>query len=79
MDKIVICPNCDELVMIHELNCCIFRHAILIKTEQQIDPHSSKEVCEELLKSGKIYGCGKPFKIVVLEDGKWMIQKCNYI
>jgi len=79
MDKIVICPNCDELVMIQELNCCIFRHAILIETEEQIDPHSSKEVCEELVKSGKIYGCGKPFKIVVLEDGQWEIQKCDFI
>ena len=79
MDKIVICPNCDELVMINELNCCIFRHAILIETGQQIDPHTSKEDCEELVKSGKIYGCGRPFKIVVLEDGQWEIQKCDFI
>ena len=79
MDKIVICPNCDELVMINELNCCIFRHGTMIDSGQQIDPHTSKEDCEELVKSGKIYGCGRPFKIVVLEDGQWEIQKCDYI
>ena len=79
MNKIITCPNCYELIMIYELNCCIFRHGIFIETGEQIDPHSSKEICEELVNSCKIYGCGKPFKIVVLEDGKWEIQKCDYI
>lgn len=79
MDKIIICPNCYELIMIYELNCHIFRHGIFIETGEQIDPHSSKETCEELVNSSKIYGCGKPFKIVVLEDGTWEIQKCDYI
>jgi len=79
MNKIITCPYCDEFILIHELNCCIFRHGYFIETGEQIDPHSSKETCEELLQSGKIYGCGKPFKIVVLEDGTWEIQKCDYI
>ena len=69
MDTIVICPNCNEFVLIKELNCCIFIHAIMIKTGEQIDPHSSNETCEKLIKEKKIYGCGKPFKIIVLENG----------
>jgi hypothetical protein len=79
MDKIITCPNCDELIIIHELNCCIFRHGSIKETGEQIDPHLSKEICEELVKTDKIYGCGKPFKIIVLENGSWNIEKCDYI
>jgi hypothetical protein len=79
MERIVICPNCDELVIVQELNCCIFRHAIKIATGEQIDPHSSREICEELLRNGTIFGCGKPFKITVLENGSWKVEKCEYI
>lgn len=79
MERIVICPNCKDYVLINELNCCIFRHAILKETGEQIDPHSSEEICKELVKLEKIYGCGKPFKINVLEDGTWNIEKCDYI
>ena len=79
MEKIITCPNCNDIVIISELNCCIFRHAIYIKTNEQIDPHSSKEICDELFETGQIYGCGKPFQIVILENGTWIIQKCDYI
>ena len=79
MDKIIICPNCDELVMISEINCGIFRHGNFIETGEQIDPHLSKEKCEELVKTGKVYGCCKPFHITLLEDGKMVIEKCDYI
>ena len=79
MEKIITCPNCHEFIIIKELNCCIFRHAIYIETGEQIEPHSPKEICDTLLETGKIYGCGKPFKIVVLQDGTWEIQKCDYI
>jgi hypothetical protein len=60
---IVICQTCKEPVLIEKLNCCIFRHAILIETNQQIDPHSKKEVCDFLFDNKLIYGCGKPFRI----------------
>ena len=29
----------------------------------QIDPHASKEICDNLVKNNEIYGCGKPFKL----------------
>ena len=79
MEKIIICPNCNDIVMISELNCCIFRHAVYIDTREQIDPHASKDICDSLFDTGKIFGCGKPFKITILENGEWDIQKCDYI
>jgi len=60
---IVICPTCKEPVLIEQLNCRIFRHAILIETNQQIDPHAKKENCCFLFENKLIYGCGKPFKV----------------
>ena len=71
----VICPHCDALVEIKELNCRIFRHAIMKKTHKQINPHASKSECERLFKQGKVYGCAKPFRID--EDGNAVI--CDYI
>lgn len=78
MDTIVSCPHCGEFVLIQELNCGIFRHAILKTTGQQIDPHSSKDVCEDYAKKGLIYGCGKPFQIIRI-NAKWEIRICDYI
>jgi hypothetical protein len=78
-NKIVLCPNCDEPILIEELNCCIFRHAILKETGEQINPHSSKDICDFLYISEKIYGCGKPFKIEVLVDGSFKALACEYI
>jgi hypothetical protein len=58
------CPHCGGLVEIIEINCGIFRHGIIKETGQQMDPHSSKEICEHLVENNLIYGCGKPFEIV---------------
>jgi hypothetical protein len=38
---IITCPHCQLLVEIEEINCAIFRHAVLKKTNKQINPHSS--------------------------------------
>ena len=45
---------------------------------KQIDPHLCKEECEELVESGEIHGCGKPFQIIVV-DGKVEVLICDYI
>jgi hypothetical protein len=79
MEKIIICPHCDDFILIEELNCAIFRHAIMIDTGQQIDSHLPKKECEQLLKESKIYGCSNPFKITILKDGTWNIEKCDFI
>jgi len=83
-EKIIQCPHCQEFIIIQELNCKIFRHGTYKNTGEQIQPHSSKEVCDELFINGRIYGCGKPFRIIVLEDNSvngpiWKVEICDYI
>jgi hypothetical protein len=46
---------------------------------QQVDPHASKEVCDELAASGSIIGCGKPFKLIRIDSFGHIAQKCDYI
>jgi hypothetical protein len=45
----------------------------------QIDPHLNKEQCDYLFTEKLIYGCGKPFQIIVHEDKKVEIKICHYI
>jgi len=79
MDQIVTCPHCSQLILIKELNCGIFRHATLKTTGEQIDPHSTKEACENYIKKNEIYGCGKPFQILISQEGVLEIRICEYI
>ena len=76
MEEIIICPHCKEYIIIQEVNCGIFRHAIY-KSGEQINPHLKKELCEQLIKEGKIFGCGKPFRLIVKD--KMMAVECDYI
>ena len=75
---IITCPNCEEFIIIEKLNCCIFRHAVYKKTNKQIGPHTSHEKCEKLIKDNLIFGCGKPFKIIV-DKNKITTVTCDYI
>ena len=79
MEKIITCPNCNNYIIISELNCCIFRCGIYKNSNQQIDPHLSKEMCDKLIETNEIYGCSKPFQIIVQDNGAWIVQKCDYI
>ena len=72
------CPHCNLFVHIEQINCGIFRHGVFIKTKEQIPPHLSKEKCDELFKNKKIYGCGKPFQIIKVDE-EWKIIICDYI
>jgi len=74
------CPWCQGTVQVKksELNCKIFRHAIIKTTNQQINPHAPKHECEDLVAKGKVYGCAKPFKITG-SVGSFKIEKCDYI
>ena len=76
---IIKCPNCDDLIIIEKLNCCIFRHGVIIESNKQIDPHSTKELCEYYIKNKLIYGCGKPYKIIINENNEYIPIKCDYI
>ena len=79
LEKIIQCPHCQEYIIIQELNCKIFRHGTMKTTGEQIPPHSPKEDCDRFFESGEIYGCGKPFRIIILEKNQWIIEKCEYI
>ena len=77
---IVICPHCKDSIWIFkkELNCHIFRHGVFKKNLEQINPHGSKTYCDNLYKNKLIYGCGKPFRIIV-ENDKYDAIICDYI
>ena len=83
LEFIVICPQCNVPIIIEKLNCGVFRHASYIHNNEQIPPHSSKEICDQLLADNKINGCGKPFQIIkVFSDTnkvEWNVTKCEYI
>ena len=83
-DIIITCPHCEEVVIIEKLNCCIFRHGIIKKTGQQMNPHASKEECNQLVQENQIYGCGKPFKIIIkikinTNEVEYITEICDYI
>jgi len=77
---ILECPHCSLTLQVfrHELNCRIFRHGIYKNTLKQIDPHMPEKDCKYLKENGLIYGCGKPFEII-MKNSKPLIRKCGYI
>lgn len=79
-DILVICPHCKENVLIEQLNCQIFRHGVMKTTGEQIDPHASKDICDNLFTNHLIYGCGKPFKVTLHPDSNtYVAEVCDYI
>lgn len=76
------CPNCAMMIMVkkNQMNCCIFRHGTFIKRGKigsQIGRHLSESKCKQLVKQGKIVGCGLPFKLIEKEKIIYAIQ-CDY-
>ena len=82
-DIVVSCPHCEDPILIEKLNCHIFRHGTFITNGQQINPHSTKEECDHYIRNNMIYGCGKPFRIVVKneknEKKEYIAVICEYI
>ena len=74
------CPHCNCIVEIHqnEINCAIFRHGIYKHSATQMNPHASKEECDDAVQNNLIFGCGKPFRMV--KDGdNYKLEICEYI
>lgn len=82
------CPHCKMFIEVekNQVNCSIFRHAyFFIKKDngdiiltEQLSPHAPKEICDRLFNEGKIYGCGKPFRME--KNGNFYeIKICEYI
>lgn len=82
------------IVPIGSVNCRIFRHASyfqvlphlpLINGNYQyipttpINPHTSKEQCDQLVAEGRVLGCAKPFRFVYSPDGNNYVEKCDYL
>lgn len=78
-EPILECPHCKEFVIIEKLNCGIFRHGIYKTNGIQIPPHSSKEKCDYYANNQLIYGCGKPFRIILDNNNHYNIEICEYI
>ena len=77
-NNILICPHCNEYFIMEKLNCSIFRHGIFIKSGTQINPHSTKIDCDNYINNNLIFGCGKPFK-VIMENNMYKTEICDYI
>jgi hypothetical protein len=77
---IVKCPHCKDYIYIKycDFNCKIFRHGVYIKNLDQINPHEKKYICDEIFEKKKIYGCGKPFKLIYSNDN-YIAIICDYI
>ena len=83
------CPHCYlwTEVPVEQVNCHIFRHAYYVKwlangdmiLLDQLNPHASKDVCDQLYAEKKIVGCGKPFKFVKQENDTYRVEICDYI
>lgn len=79
-DIIVTCPHCSQMIIINkkEIYCCIFRHGILKSNNKQIDPHTNKELCDKYVNKNLIWGCGRPFKLII-KNNIFITEKCGYI
>lgn len=78
MEPIVKCPHCNEFIIIEKLNCGIFRHGIIKSTLKQMESHLPKDKCDQLKERNMIFGCGKPFQILMV-NGEMVVQICDYI
>jgi len=60
---IIKCPHCNDNIIIYhtDINCKIFRHAVYKHNLQPINPHSSKQICDDLVLNNQVFGCAKPF------------------
>ena len=62
MDIEIICPHCNELLYISQINCAIFRHGFFKHNLQQINPHANEDECNNLIKNS-------PFSFDKFETG----------
>jgi hypothetical protein len=76
-ENVLLCPNCKEYFIMEKLNCGIFRHGIVKENGKQMDPHSSKDLCDYYIRENKIYGCGKPFQVLLINN-KLETKICDY-
>ena len=79
---VITCPQCNDPILIEQLNCKIFRHGTFKSNNTQINPHASKKDCDDYVNNNLIYGCGKPFKIIEItneNNNEFKAVICDYI
>ncbi len=79
-DYVFQCLHCKQpfVIAAKDFNCKILRHGVFRVTNQPMNPHAAKEECERLVKEEKIYGCGKPLRIVK-QNESYILEICDYI
>ena len=78
LNLVIQCPHSNDPILIVQLNCKIFRHGVMKNDGKQINPHATKLECENYITNDLIYGCGKPFIIIELEN-EYKVEICDYI
>ena len=81
-DYVFTCLHCKDEFVIHinDFNCKILRHGVYKHNLQPINPHATKEECDNLVASEKIYGCAGPLQITKhANDAGYSVVICNYI
>ena len=82
MDLELQCPHCTEWVVVRQvdLNCRIFRHGAYRHNLQPMNPHATKEQCNDLASRALVYGCAKPFQVLDGPlPGQYVTAVCDYI
>ena len=72
------CPHCGgamEIRSAKQVRCGVFLHAVLKNTGRAVPPHTPKTKCERLVARGKVWGCGRPFRL----DSTLRPVICDYI
>ena len=74
---VISCPHCDVTIVVakNEVACAVFRCGVLKDSLVGIPSHASQQQCEQLVQQNKIYGCGKPFRLVAGNNA----EICDYI
>ena len=74
----LLCPHCLLPIEIEDVACGIFRHGTFKSSGRQIYQHLHRQGCEQLVRNDLIYGCGKPFRVVIRND-EYFTEICGYI
>lgn len=74
----VKCPHCECMIELIQINCGIFRHGVYKSTMQQMNAHASETECNDAIMKDEIYGCGKPFRVELIND-EYIAITCPYI
>jgi hypothetical protein len=52
-------------VHVSDVNCQVFRHAVYKDTGETVNPYASQQKLNMLLQTNQVYGCAKPFWMIV--------------